>query len=84
VNALVSTAGRQTELCRSLTKTALLFALLLIGDAAEWDRYHARQDGCLKAERIARQCARGAEFCDVPALREAQRDCSAFRDEEPD
>jgi hypothetical protein len=58
----------------------------------DWDRYHARQDACAEKDRIATQCEierstvfnsnvrRGSpeRYCDVLALRQATRDCSAF------
>lgn len=44
--------------------------------AFDWDQYHARQDACRDADRIAAACAKGA--CDELALRQAKRDCSAF------
>jgi len=44
--------------------------------AFDWDLYHAPQDACREADRIAAQCAQG--HCDDLALRQAQRACSAF------
>ena len=44
----------------------------------DWDRYHARQDACLEADRIAQECTGGVEHCDELALRQARRACSAF------
>jgi len=44
----------------------------------DWDRYHARQDACLEADRIAQDCTKGVAFCDELALRQARRTCSAF------
>jgi hypothetical protein len=41
----------------------------------DWDRYHARQDACLEADRIAQDCVTG--YCDELALRQARRACSA-------
>ena len=67
-------------------------SIVLAGEAFDWDRYHARQDACREADRIAAQCEveRNAVFnsfvrrgppegyCDELALRRAQRACSAF------
>jgi hypothetical protein len=44
----------------------------------DWDRYHAEQDACLEADRIAQDCTKGVAFCDELALRQAKRACSAF------
>ena len=44
----------------------------------DWDRYHARQDSCREADRIAQDCTRGLAYCDELALRQAKRACSAF------
>jgi hypothetical protein len=44
----------------------------------DWDRYQARQDACREADRIAADCARGLDYCDELALRQAKRACSAF------
>ena len=49
----------------------------------DWDRYYARQDACLEADRIAQDCAEPGpsgfkNFCNELALREARRKCSAF------
>ena len=48
------------------------------GEPFDWDRYHARQDACLEANRIAAACVRGFDYCDELALRQAQRACSPF------
>jgi hypothetical protein len=62
------------------------------GRVFDWDRSHARQDACAEKDRIAAQCEversavfnsfvrRGSpeRYCDVLALRQATRDCSAF------
>ena len=66
--------------------------VLAADQSFDWDRYHARQDACREADRIAAQCEveRNAVFnsfvrrgpperyCDELALRQAQRACSAF------
>jgi hypothetical protein len=57
---------------------ALAAPIVLAGEAFDWDRYHARQDACLEADRIAAQCTRGIAFCDELALRQARRACSVF------
>jgi hypothetical protein len=49
----------------------------------DWDRYHARQHACAEKDRILLQCAlvgpdQHQVYCDELALRQAQRDCSAF------
>jgi hypothetical protein len=44
----------------------------------DWDRYHARQDACREADRIAADCTRGLEYCDDLTLQQAKRACSAF------
>jgi len=44
----------------------------------DWDRYHARQDACREADRIAQDCTKGVAWCDELALRQARRACSAF------
>lgn len=44
----------------------------------DWDRYHARQDACAEKDRITAACAKGIEYCDALALRQATRACSAF------
>ena len=44
----------------------------------DWDRYHARQDACAEKDRITAACAKGVEYCDALALRQATRACSAF------
>jgi hypothetical protein len=44
----------------------------------DWDRYHARQDACAEADRIAQECVKGVANCDELALRQARRACSAF------
>jgi hypothetical protein len=44
----------------------------------DWDRYHARQDACREADRIAQDCTRGLAYCDELALRQAKRACSPF------
>ena len=41
-----------------------------------WDRYHARQDACREADRIAADCARGLAYCDELALWQTKRACS--------
>jgi hypothetical protein len=65
---------------------------LLADEAFDWDRYDARQDACREKDRIAAQCGvernpvfnsfvrRGVPegYCDELALRQAQRQCSAF------
>jgi hypothetical protein len=65
---------------------ALLAALRYIPALADqpfdWDRYHARQDACRVADRIAQDCQPGPSgfrnFCNELTLREAKRKCSAF------
>jgi hypothetical protein len=66
--------------------------MVLAGEAFDWDRYDARQDACREKARIAAQCRvernpvfnsfvrRGVPegYCDELALRQAQRQCSAF------
>ena len=44
------------------------------------DSYHARQDACREANRIAAACAGadGIKYCDELSLREAKRAFSAF------
>ena len=44
----------------------------------DWDRYHARQDACAEKDRITAVCAKGIEYCDALALRQATRACSVF------
>jgi hypothetical protein len=44
----------------------------------DWDRYHARQDACMEADRITRECTKGVDPCDELALRQAKSACSAF------
>ena len=63
----------------------ILFALVLRITPArsddrpfDWDRYHARQDACAEKDRITAACAKGIEYCDALALRQATRACSAF------
>ena len=63
----------------------ILFALVLRITPArsddrpfDWDRYHARQDACREADRIAQDCTRGVAWCAELALRQAKRACSAF------
>jgi hypothetical protein len=65
---------------------------VLAAESFDWDRYHERQDACREKDRIAAQCGverspvfnsfvrRGVpeEYCDELALRQAQRQCSAF------
>jgi hypothetical protein len=53
-------------------------SLVLADQFFDWDRYHARQDACREADRIAQDCARGVAYCDELALRQAKRACSAF------
>ena len=48
------------------------------GEPFDWDRYHARQDACLEKDRIVADCARGLDYCDELALRQATRACSPF------
>jgi hypothetical protein len=83
-------------------RAALVVALALAALPAraderpfDWDRYHARQDACLEANRIAAACAGagGIKYCDELSLREpthqpaSQRgigrsgDCAAARHE---
>ena len=67
---------------------AIVIALAFAGATAradeqrpfDWDRYHARQDACRKANRIAAACAGadGIKYCDELSLREAKRAFSAF------
>jgi hypothetical protein len=45
----------------------------------DWDRYHAPQDACREADRIAQDCTRGVAWCDELALRQAKRACSGLR-----
>jgi hypothetical protein len=66
--------------------------IVLAAEAFDWDRYHDRQDACREKDRIAAQCGvernpvfnsfvrRGVPegYCDELALRQAQRQCSAF------
>jgi hypothetical protein len=66
--------------------------IVLAAEAFDWDRYDARQDACREKDRIAAQCGvernpvfnsfvrRGVPegYCDELALRQAQRQCSAF------
>ena len=67
-------------------RAAIVIALGLAGATAradeqrpfDWDRYHARQDACREANRIAQHCTRGLDWCDELALRQAKRACSAF------
>jgi hypothetical protein len=68
-------------------RAALVVALALAALPAraderpfDWDRYHARQDACVEANRIAAACAGagGIKYCDELSLREAKRACSAF------
>lgn len=42
----------------------------------DWDRSHTRRDAYRTVDHIAAQYMRG--YCDEPALREAQRVCSAL------
>jgi hypothetical protein len=69
-------------------KPILIAALLLAGNDRshwfDWDRYHERQDACTEAYRLAQQCERGLEYCNELALRQAQRQCSAFGGERRD
>ena len=53
-------------------------ALVLADERFDWDRYHARQDACREADRIAQDCTTGVAYCDELALRQAKRACSAF------
>jgi hypothetical protein len=67
---------------------AIVIALAFAGATAradeqrpfDWDRYHARQDACREANRIAAACAGadGIKYCDELSLREAKRAFSAF------
>jgi hypothetical protein len=49
-----------------------------MSSAFDWDRYHAWQDACREANRIAIECAKGVAWCDELSLRQANRACSAF------
>jgi hypothetical protein len=51
------------------------------GEPFDWDRYHARQDACREQDRIVADCARGRDYCDELALRQATRACSPFGSE---
>jgi hypothetical protein len=42
------------------------------------DRYHARQDACREADRIAQERTKGVAYCDELSLRQAKRARSAF------
>ena len=67
-------------------------SIVLAAESFDWDRYDARQDACREKDRIAAQCGiegnpvfnsfvrRGVPegYCDELALRQAQRQCSAF------
>ena len=44
----------------------------------DWNHYSARQDACAEKDRITAACAKGIEYCDALALRQATRACSAF------
>ena len=60
---------------------AIVIALTLAGATAhadeqrpcDWDRYHAQQDACREANRIAAACAGagGVKYCDELSLRRA-------------
>ena len=67
-------------------RAAIVIALGLAGATAradeqrpfDWDLYHARQDACREANRIAAACAGadGIKYCDELSLRQAKRACS--------
>jgi hypothetical protein len=61
-------------------KQLMVAGFMLAGNQFEWNRYHDRQAACAEAERLARQCERGGDYCDELALRQAQRDCSPLRE----
>ena len=44
----------------------------------DWNHYNARQDAGAEKDRITAACAKGIEYCDALALRQATRACSAF------
>jgi hypothetical protein len=71
------------------TRHAAIFIALTLAGAPthadeqrpfDWDRYHARQDACREANRIAAACAGadGIKYCDELSLRQAKRAWSAF------
>jgi hypothetical protein len=65
-------------------KLTFVLVLALTASASAADRpfdrarYHARQDACREADRIAQDCTRGLAYCDELALSQAKRACSAF------
>jgi hypothetical protein len=83
--------ARMTVLVLALAAASL--ALASEQRPFDWDhRYHARQDACAEKDRITAQCEierstvfnsfvrRGSpeRYCDMLALRQATRDCTAF------
>jgi hypothetical protein len=82
-------AGGPRGLRRAHTGARVALAVLILvlalaalparaGQPFDWDRYHARQDACREADRIAQDCTKGVAWCDELALRQAKRACSAF------
>src|SRR5215471_10381181 len=47
-----------------LMKQLMVAGFMLAGNQLEWNRYHDRQAACADAERLARQCERGVDYCD--------------------
>jgi hypothetical protein len=80
----VALTRHQDRIWQAGVRVALLAGLIVAGPTLaadrpfDWNHYNARQDACAEKDRITAACAKGIEYCDALALRQATQACSAF------